>query len=630
MKPKQIVILSLAALLLGIMAASAQDHPWHFTCGDQSQVDILAAGLGNRSATASYPKILYIPNPAEVDSILIQVVAKVPPDVIPPDEIYIATPVEKIHLDTPAVITKGYGYHFETMLKPTNWIKIYVEGDTNPGYYAARAVVAYIFRKNPDGRFSSGKLVHQGLWWEAGDRPNTWSETWSIPAAAAPRDVDVTFVVTEKESSKRQAVLRLEAGSQSTAKTCDDPNFGDEVLVETLTLKGVPGDVTQIKATLTSPMDDGDSIYWSGLLVATSSCGGMDYGDAMEHGFPTLLSHNGARHLYQPGCFLGAKIDTEEDATPSEKADGDDNTGLDDEDGVEFKTRLTQGQAAQIEVAASTAGYLNAWFDWKGDGNWNDAADHTLIDVPLKAGVNSVPVAVPMTGLKELYSFCRFRFCTAPGLAVDGPAPDGEVEDYLVPVYTPVELSSFSAAMMDGAVVLQWETQSESDNLGFNVYRSTEEQGLFSQINTRMIPGAGSSASAHNYRYVDNTAAAGQVYYYQIVDIATNGTMQWHGPVMVEMVQPEASRLEQNSPNPFNAQTRIAYAVKQPGQVMLAIYNLQGQRVRTLVSNRLEAGSYSTIWDGRDDNGHDLPTGAYLYVLKMADSELSQRMTLIK
>ncbi|HQG47036.1 MAG TPA: FlgD immunoglobulin-like domain containing protein, partial [bacterium] len=413
-------------------------------------------------------------------------------------------------------------------------------------------------------------------------------------------------------------------------KTFDDPSLGDEVLVETLTLKSVPGDVTEIKATLTSPMDTGDSIYWSGLMVSTSSCGGMDFGDAMEHGFPTLLSHNGARHLFKPGCMLGALIDTEEDATPSDKADGDDATGIDDEDGVEFKTRLVQGQSAQIEVTASTQGYLNAWFDWKGDGNWNDAMDHVLTNVLLQPGVNSLPVAVPMTGLKELFSFCRFRFSTVSGLGVDGPAPDGEVEDYLVPVYTPVEMSAFSATRMDGSVVLQWETQSESDNLGFNVYRSTDEHGIFTQINTRMIPGAGSSASAHTYRYVDNSVETGQIYYYQIVDIATNGTMQWHGPVMIEMIQPAANRLEQNSPNPFNAQTRIAYAVKQPGQVLLAIYNLQGQRVRTLISNRLEAGSYSAIWDGRDDNGHDLPTGAYLYVLKMPDSELSQRMTLIK
>ncbi|OPZ78304.1 MAG: flagellar basal body rod modification protein [bacterium ADurb.Bin431] len=99
---------------------------------------------------------------------------------------------------------------------------------------------------------------------------------------------------------------------------------------------------------------------------------------------------------------------------------------------------------------------------------------------------------------------------------------------------------------------------------------------------------------------------------------------------MVEVAKPTANRLDQNSPNPFNATTRISYSIKQPGQVVLAIYNLQGQRVRTLVAKPHETGSYSAIWDGRDDAGHDLPTGAYLYLLKMPDAELSQRMTLIK
>jgi hypothetical protein len=625
---KQIAFLGLALLLIWSFSGVALGQGWEFNCGDQTQVDILAIGLGSKSATVGSPQILYIPNPAEVDSIFIQVVAKVPPEVTPPDEIFIVTPVEKLHLDTPTIITAGYGYHYEACLKPASFIKVYVEGDDTPGYYAARALIAYVFRKNAAAQFSTGKLVHQGLWWESGDRPSSWSETWTIPATVEPRDVQLTFVVTDKETGSRLAVLRAEAGGQTVEKRCDDPNFGDEALVETLILRAVPGDVTEVKATLSSPDDRGDSIYWSGLHIATR-CGEMDFGDAMEHGFPTLLSHNGARHIYKPGYYLGTSIDAEEDASPSEKADGDDLTGIDDEDGVEFKTRLTQGQSAQIEVTASTSGFLNAWFDWQGDGTWNED-DHALIDLALTPGINPVALPVPMTGLDELYSFCRFRFSSLPGLAADGQAPDGEVEDYLVPVFTPVEMSSFSASVMEGTVVLQWETQSESANLGFNVFRSNEEQGIFTQINSKMIPGAGSSASAHSYRYVDNTAEPGVVYFYQIVDVATNGMMQWHGPVKVEMIKPSASRLEQNSPNPFNAQTRIAYSVKEPGQVALAIYNLQGQRVRTLVSSRLEPGSYTAIWDGRDDAGHDLPTGAYLYILKMPDSELSQRMTLIK
>ncbi|HOC25213.1 MAG TPA: FlgD immunoglobulin-like domain containing protein [bacterium] len=628
-RTRHIVILGAAALLLvWALAGEAQVGSLPVLCGEGQQLEVIALGMGNKSALNS-PQIIYIPNPETVDSMLIQVVAKVPPEYTPPEEAFIVTPLEKHHLDTPTVITKGYGYHYEKMLKPAAFIKVYMEGDANPGYSCARAAVVYILRKSSEARFTTGKLVHQGLWWEAGDRPNTWSEIQTIPATFGPRDVEITCVITDKESSSRLALLRAEAGPRVIEKSIDDPNFGDEVLVETLLLKAVPGEVTEVKVTVSSPEDKGDSIFWSGMVLSTS-CGEVDMGDAMEHGFPTLLSHDGARHTYKPGYFLGAAIDTEPDGHPGDKADGDDTIGIDDEDGVEFKSKFYQGQAGQMEITASAPGFLNVWFDWNGDGTWNQDGEHAVVDLALSTGVNPLSIDVPMTGLEELFSFCRFRFSSVPGLLASGPAPDGEVEDYLVPVYTPVEMSSFFAAAMDGAVVLQWETQSETSNLGFNVYRATEEGGIFSQINLRMIQGAGSSASAHRYRYVDETAEAGKVYYYQIVDIAADGQMQWHGPVMVEVAKPTANRLDQNSPNPFNATTRISYSIKQPGQVVLAIYNLQGQRVRTLVAKPHETGSYSAIWDGRDDAGHDLPTGAYLYLLKMPDAELSQRMTLIK
>ena len=473
-RTRHIVILGAAALLLvWALAGEAQVGSLPVLCGEGQQLEVIALGMGNKSALNS-PQIIYIPNPETVDSMLIQVVAKVPPEYTPPEEAFIVTPLEKHHLDTPTVITKGYGYHYEKMLKPAAFIKVYMEGDANPGYSCARAAVVYILRKSPEARFTTGKLVHQGLWWEAGDRPNTWSEIQTIPATFGPRDVEITCVITDKESSSRLALLRAEAGPRVVEKSIDDPNFGDEVLVETLLLKAVPGEVTEVKVTVSSPEDKGDSIFWSGMVLSTS-CGEVDMGDAMEHGFPTLFSHDGARHTYRPGYFLGAAIDTEPDGHPGDKADGDDTIGIDDEDGVEFKSKFYQGQAGQMEITASAPGFLNVWFDWNGDGTWNQDGEHAVVDLALSTGVNPLSIDVPMTGLEELFSFCRFRFSSVPGLLASGPAPDGEVEDYLVPVYTPVEMSSFFAAAMDGAVVLQWETQSETSNLGFNVYRATEE-----------------------------------------------------------------------------------------------------------------------------------------------------------
>jgi hypothetical protein len=78
-------------------------------------------------------------------------------------------------------------------------------------------------------------------------------------------------------------------------------------------------------------------------------------------------------------------------------------------------------------------------------------------------------------------------------------APDGEVEDYQIPVYVPIELSSFTATAVKGEVELEWTTQSETENLGFYLYRSATAQGPFERITSQIISGAGNSTAAHTY-----------------------------------------------------------------------------------------------------------------------------------
>jgi hypothetical protein len=82
-----------------------------------------------------------------------------------------------------------------------------------------------------------------------------------------------------------------------------------------------------------------------------------DFGDAPEElGYPTLLSSNGARHVWDNETFLGEKIDFEEDGQPQADALGDDKTGLDDEDGVLFTSPLLVGARGQVDVTGPTRG----------------------------------------------------------------------------------------------------------------------------------------------------------------------------------------------------------------------------------------------------------------------------------
>ena len=85
-----------------------------------------------------------------------------------------------------------------------------------------------------------------------------------------------------------------------------------------------------------------------------------------------------------------------------------------------------------------------------------------------------------------------------------------------------------------------------------------------------------------------------------------------------------------NHPNPFNPDTRIVYTLESPEYVTLRIFNLQGQLIRTLVSQHQSAGNYSAYWDGNNQNGDPMVSGHYLYQIQAGNEIRSGRMILMK
>lgn len=88
-------------------------------------------------------------------------------------------------------------------------------------------------------------------------------------------------------------------------------------------------------------------------------------------------------------------------------------------------------------------------------------------------------------------------------------------------------------------------------------------------------------------------------------------------PTRHDNPSPHEFALAQNYPNPFNATTRISYDVPGSGLVTLEIYNLLGQKVRTLVHEPQNIGHYQKIWDGRTEDGKELASGIYTMRLKL-------------
>ena len=93
---------------------------------------------------------------------------------------------------------------------------------------------------------------------------------------------------------------------------------------------------------------------------------------------------------------------------------------------------------------------------------------------------------------------------------------------------------------------------------------------------------------------------------------------------------PDAFRLFQNHPNPFNPSTQIAYNVPHGTDVILSVYNILGQQVRTLVDSYKSAGHHTVEWDGSDSHGDAVASGVYFYRLITPDVSLSRKMLLLK
>jgi hypothetical protein len=94
--------------------------------------------------------------------------------------------------------------------------------------------------------------------------------------------------------------------------------------------------------------------------------------------------------------------------------------------------------------------------------------------------------------------------------------------------------------------------------------------------------------------------------------------------------KPDVFTLKQNYPNPFNPNTWIKFNLNKPVHVELSIYNVLGQKIRTLMDKNMQAGSHSIHWNGLDNRERALPSGLYFYRIKAGNKTDSRRMILIK
>ena len=197
----------------------------------------------------------------------------------------------------------------------------------------------------------------------------------------------------------------------------------------------------------------------------------------------------------------------------------------------------------------------------------------------------------------------------------------------LLDVTVPVELTSFTARYDGLSAYLQWSTATETNNRLFEIQRSINGSE-FSTIG--FVEGKGTTTIPQNYIYVDKNLDPSTSYAYRLKQYDFDGHFTYSKVVELGETSPVNFELMQNYPNPFNPSTKISFSLPQQANVQLEVFNLLGQKITTLVNQKMNAGKHTI-----DFNASDLAGGVYLYSLKAQDNNgvvtsITKKMTLIK
>ena len=194
----------------------------------------------------------------------------------------------------------------------------------------------------------------------------------------------------------------------------------------------------------------------------------------------------------------------------------------------------------------------------------------------------------------------------------------------------PVELSSFSAINLDNTVKLNWRTETEVSNYGFEILRAHTSTPLsVTEWDVLgFVEGHGNSNSPKEYSFTDDLTlnpALTHTLSYRLKQIDTDGSFEYSKVIEIDLGSPAKFELSQNYPNPFNPVTTIQFTLPQPGNVKLILYNILGEQVAELVNEFKDAGVHTINF-----NAFELNSGVYIYKLESNGFVQSRKMMLVK
>ena len=191
------------------------------------------------------------------------------------------------------------------------------------------------------------------------------------------------------------------------------------------------------------------------------------------------------------------------------------------------------------------------------------------------------------------------------------------------PRFRPFGLAHFSATPQGRRVVLSWEPADDRPRGSYRVYRGTSGGGY------QILSGPPLDTTVRSFE--DPTADADSSYTYKIGSTDPFGRETVVGPFSYQgRLTRVTAWLEARTPNPFRGSMELMYGVPRSAETSIRVFDLAGRLVRTLVEETAEPGIHSVTWDGKDQDGRDLPSGMYLCKLRTGRDQRSLKLTLLR
>ncbi len=187
----------------------------------------------------------------------------------------------------------------------------------------------------------------------------------------------------------------------------------------------------------------------------------------------------------------------------------------------------------------------------------------------------------------------------------------------------PVELMNFTALIEDNKVLLNWATASETNNEGFFVERTKEDENYWKTLT--FINGAGTSTNTNFYNYIDILNQPGK-YKYRLKQVDYNGQYEYSNEIEVKYKSNHNFYLSQNYPNPFNPYTNIDFNIPDKTLVRIILYDATGREITKIIDQEMETGHYSVKL-----GSEGLSSGIYFYKMVTGSGYTAvNKLTIIK